>query len=681
MNAIKYPHLFEPFAVGNTVFRNRIFASPEGYYNVGADNLPSLDEIAFFERKAIGGFASVCIGDCIIDSATGTHYPYLIRMDDANTLPGLSALAGAITRHGAAASAELSHAGIYARFVKDPGGQNYGPDSTGEASARKAGARGGVLYGPVSMADSKYGEVEAMPEELILYLIDKYGKAAAWAKRCGFNMVTVHAGHGWMLAQFMSPMINTRNDRWGGGFENRMRFPLAVIESIRKNVGRDFPVEIRISGSECSEGTYDLSEGIKIARALDGKADILHISAGHHEIGDAFLITHPSMFMEDGVNVKYAAEIKKHVKAPVATVGALTDPEMMEEIIASGKADIVQLGRQTIADPDLPVKARLGREDDIDKCMRCCMCFSAAGTYRGIQCAINPAIGRELEERNNAVLLREKKRVLVAGGGIGGMQAALTAVNLGHEVVLCEKTDRLGGVLRCEKSVPFKKRLEEYLDRQALRISRAPITVRMNTEVTTGFAGSLSPDAIIAALGARPVIPQIAGIGGQNVLGAEDLYNHPEKAGDRLIIIGGGLVGIELGVFIAARKGMSGTAPDPLKQVSIIEVLDELTTDPFGMHSAALMFQIEKLGVRVYLGAKVSGISDGGVLFENVNGKQMLPADTVVYATGQKPLREEAFALSRCAPEFYQIGDCLTPRNIVTANQEAYTAARSIGRV
>ena len=671
MSVSKYPHLFEPFAIGNTVFRNRIFASPEGYYNVGSDNLPGLDEVAFFERKAIGGLASVCVGDCIIDKATGTHYPYLIQMDDVNTLPGLSALASAITRHGAVAAAELSHAGMYARFVKDPGGKSYGPDSTGEADDRKAAAKGGTLYGPVYMADSKYGEVEAMSEEMILYLTDKFGKAAAWAKRCGFNMVTVHAGHGWMLAQFMSPFVNTRTDQWGGSFENRMRFPLAVVDSIRKHVGRDFPIEIRISGSEYSEGTYDLSEGIKIAKALDGKVDILHISAGHHEIGDAFLITHPSMFLEDGVNVKYAAEIKKHVDTPVATVGALTDPEMMEEIIASGKADIVQLGRQSIADPDLPLKARFGLEDDIDKCMRCCMCFSGAGTHRSLQCAMNPTIGRELEERNTAVLQRKKKSVLVAGGGIGGMQAALTAAKLGHDVTLCEKTDHLGGVLRCEMFVPFKKRLEEYLDRQALRVSRAPITLRMNTEVTPDFAKALAPDAIIAALGARPLVPSIPGIDGPNVLGAEELYYHPSQAGEKIAIIGGGLVGIELAVFMAA----SG------KQVSIIEVLDELTTDPYGMHSAALLLQIDKLGIEVYLGAGVKQISGTSITYEYAGGTFELPADTVVYATGQKPLREEAFALSSCAPEFYQIGDCLTPKNMMTANQAGYTAARSIGRL
>ena len=649
MSILKYPKLFEPFAIRNVTFRNRIFAAPQGYYNVGADNLPTLAEIAFFERKAIGGAASVSVGDCIVDELTGTHYPYLTQMDDPNTMPGLSMLASAITRNGAVASAELSHAGMFARYVK---------------------ATGGKLYGPVDMQDGKYGEVEAMTEEMILYIADKFGQAAAWAKTCGFNMVTVHAGHGWLLAQFLSPLINNRKDRWGGSFENRMRFTLAAIESVRKYVGAGFPIELRMSGSEYSDKGYDLEEGVKIAKALDGKVDILHISAGHHEIDEAFIITHPSMFLEDGVNVKYAAEIKKHVKTPVATVGALTNPQMMEEIIASGKADIVQLGRQSIADPDLPIKARLGMDDDIDNCMRCSACFASIGAHRYPQCALNPTIGRELEEKND-IPARAPKRVLVAGGGIGGMQAALTAAKQGHEVILCEKTDKLGGILRCESSVPFKAKLEKYLDRQALRISRAPIDLRLNTTVTPELAKEIAPDAIIAALGARPIKPAIPGIDCNIVIGAEDLYYNPDEAGERLVIIGGGLVGIELGVFMA-RRG---------KQVTIIEVMDKLSTDLGGLHSAALKSEIERLNIAIHLNTTVKEITNRGIICENADGQVEFPADTVIYATGQRPLREDAFALSNCAPEFWQIGDCSSPRNIMDANQEAYTAARSIGRL
>ena len=652
MTNFKYRRLFEPIEVAGEVFRNRLFAAPEGYYKVGGDCLPGNDEAAFFERKAMGGFASVCVGDCIVESATGTHYPFLIRMEDPDTLPWLAAMAGAIRRHGAVASAELSHAGMYAEHVKKSGG---------------------TLYGPVAVPDSKYGEVREMPEDMILHIIESFGNAAAWAKRCGFGMVTLHAGHGWLLSQFMSPSLNTRSDMWGGSFENRMRLTLSAIESIRRNVGSKFPIEVRMSGSECHPKGYDIDEGIRIAKALDGIADIIHVSAGHHENHEAFMITHPSMFMPDGVNVKYAAEIKKHVKMPVATVGALTDPAMMEEILASGQADILELGRQTLADPDLPIKARAGRDDEIAKCMRCCTCFFGCGAYRTPQCAINPIIGRELDEKY-ALPAARKKRVLVAGGGIGGMQAALTAAKMGHEVLLHEKSGELGGVLLCESGVPFKKRLSEYIKRQIMLISRERIDVKLNSPVTPESAEALAPDVIVAALGSRAAVPSVPGIdgsGGIDVFAADDVYRSPDRAGKRLVILGGGLVGLELAVYMAGRGHI----------VTVVELTDAFAVDPFGMHGDAIMGEFRRLGVATLLSTRTTGITPEGVAIVGAGGPSILPADTVVYATGQKPLRSDAFALSYCAPEFHQIGDCRTPRSIIAATQEAYTIARNIGRV
>ncbi|MDR2611087.1 MAG: FAD-dependent oxidoreductase [Clostridiales Family XIII bacterium] len=670
MNNLKYKKLFEPIQAGGALFRNRIFASPEGFYNVGADNLPNLQEVAFFERKALGGAASVCIGDCIVDSPTGTHYPYLIRMDDPKTLPGLSAIASGIRRHGAIASAELSHSGMYASYVANPDALSYGPDASKEAAEREGAPNKGILYGPVDMEEGKYGPVKAMDEDLILHIIDRFGKAAAWAKRCGFGMVTIHGGHGWLLAQFMSPILNKRTDRWGGAtLENRMRFTLAVVESVRKHVGPKFPIEIRISGSECDPGGYDISEGVKIAKALDGKVDILHISAGNHEFDHTLIITHPSMFVTDGSNVQFAAEIKKHVATPVATVGGLTNPAMMEEIIASGKADIVELGRQTLADPDLPLKARMGRDEEINKCMRCNMCFSGSGTHRVLQCSINPIIGRELET-GFAKPAWVKKKVLVVGGGPGGMQAALTAEKNGHEVILCEKTAVLGGVLLCECKVPFKLKLEEYLQRQARFVKKANIEVRLNTEVTPEYADALKPDVIIAAIGARPAKPPIPGIDGDTVIGAEDFYLSPEAGGEHIVILGGGLVGLELGIF-RAQDG---------HKVTVIEMMDELNLDPFSMHTMAIMNEMARLGIELRLSTRALEIKESSIIIEGPDGQEELPADTVVYATGQIPKRDEAVALSAVAPEFYQIGDCVAPRNILSATQEAYTIANDIGR-
>ncbi|MDR0818924.1 MAG: NAD(P)/FAD-dependent oxidoreductase [Oscillospiraceae bacterium] len=664
---MKYPKLFEPLAIGSAVFRNRIFASPQGYYNVAKDNLPSLDEIAYYERKARGGFASVTVGDCIVEDSTGTHYPFLIRMEDRSTLPGLAAIADGVSRHGAVASAELSHAGMYARFVKYPDGSVYGADSMKNANAQRDTTQGGNLYGPVYIENGKYGEVLEMPEEMILRIIDKFGAAAAWAKTCGFGMVTVHGGHGWLLSQFMSPTVNTRTDRWGGSFENRMRLPLAVIESIRKNVGRNFPIEYRFSGSEASEVGYDIDYGVKFAEAIDGKVDIIHVSAGDHEDDRSIVVTHPSMFMEDGINVKYAAEIKRRVKTPVATVGALTDPEMMEDIIASSKADIVELGRQSLADPDFPLKARTGREDDINKCMRCNTCFEYTGSIRSLRCAINPEIGFERDAQIPRPI-SERKRVLVAGGGIAGMQAALTASKRGHEVILCEKTDKLGGILRCEANVPFKKHLHEYLDRQAARIAQTAIDLRLNTEVTPELAKSLKPDVIFAALGAVPYIPPIPGIDGANVIEATELYASPEKAGAKVIVIGGGLVGIELSVYLNSLG----------KTVTIIEALPNLVTDDAGMHLLAHDEAVRAPGITILRETTVTEITPSGVICKNDNGELTVSADTVVIAVGQTPLRSAAFALYDCAPEVYQIGDSVTPSRIVTATSQAYTIARDI---
>jgi NADPH-dependent 2,4-dienoyl-CoA reductase/sulfur reductase-like enzyme len=250
------------------------------------------------------------------------------------------------------------------------------------------------------------------------------------------------------------------------------------------------------------------------------------------------------------------------------------------------------------------------------------------------------------------------------------MQAALSAARRGHEVILCEKTDRLGGVLRCEALVPFKARLEEYLDRQCARIKRAPVEVRLNTEVTREFAEGMRPDVIIAALGSRPIKPTAPGIDGI-ALCAEDVYINPDLAGKRVVILGGGLVGLELAVFLAMR----GHSP------TVLEVAGELSVDMYGMHRMSLSSKIAEFGIPVHTRTRAVEASRDGVAAEGPGGVVFFPADTVAYATGQAPLRELCLELHDCAPEFYQIGDCLTPRNILATTQEAYTVARDIGRL
>jgi NADPH-dependent 2,4-dienoyl-CoA reductase/sulfur reductase-like enzyme len=507
-----------------------------------------------------------------------------------------------------------------------------------------------------------------MTEEMIEEAIEAFASAALFAKECGFGMVTVHGGHGWFISQFISPYVNKRTDRWGGGIENRARLPVAIADAIHKKCGKNYPVEMRISGSECHAAGYDIDEGIALAKQLDGHVDLIHVSAGSHEVREVFAVTHPSMFLADGANVRFAAEIKKHVKTPVATVGALTDPAMMEEIIASGKADVVEIARGLIADPDLPNKARAGKDAEIKKCMRCLACFSTLLTVGHFYCAINPKTSRELECRYS-LPVKEKKTVLIAGGGIGGMQAAITCAERGHNVILCEKTGRLGGTLRCEEKVPFKKKLDDYIEYQTREIGKLAVDVRLNTEVTCELADSLAPDVIIAALGARPVMPRIPGIEGKNVLAGEDAYVHPEKVGQRVAILGGGLVGIELGIYLAQMG----------RKVDIIEMMDALNDGGNFLHMIGLEAEIRKNNIGIHLGTKAVEISDKGIVGEDQNGQKLFEADTVIYAVGQRPLSDEASALRECAPEFHIIGDCQVPKNIMSATSAAFTIARDIG--
>lgn len=653
MYSCKYPHLFSSIIIGNKLFKNRLFASPTGVQYSLKKNLPIAPGIAYYERKAIGGAASVCIGDVMVDSEIGLTNGEHIELDDPGNKIYLTKLSDAITRHGTVASMELSHGGNAARISYALGRHIYGPvecDSTGNLGERI--------------------HAYEMTPEVMAQTKKKHAEAAAFAKRCGFGMVTLHGGHGWLLHQFMSPTMNTRRDQYGGSFENRMRFPLEIIEAIRTAVGPGFPIEIRISGSECYEGGYDISYGIEIAKALDGKVDLIHVSAGSHEDPRVFTVTHPSMFLEDGVNVKYAAEIKKHMKfSKVATVGALSDPRQLEDIIASGKADVVELARGLICDPDLPVKARAGRDEDITKCMRCFACFSNLISNGHIICALNPEISNEAEIKYERPAAR-KKTVLVAGGGIGGMQAALTAHKRGHRVILCEKADRLGGVLRCEERVPFKQHLHEYLEHQALMIYRTDIDVRLNTAVTPELARHLEPDVIIAGLGARPLIPNIRGIESPNVISAEELYISPERAGRKIVILGGGLVGSELAIYMG----------DKGHDVTILELFPKLNDGGNILQGQAIGIELERIGVKIALGTRALEINDSGVIGESNDGLALYDADTVVCAVGMKPLWEKAEELRLCAPEFYQIGDCVIPKNITEATRGAYFAALDIGR-
>jgi len=654
---MKYPKLFEPIKVGNTVFKNRLFSAPTGHPDVTPDNNFTEDAITYYERKAQGGAAAISLGEAIVDSVYGKRHPRQISLDAPGSFFNLSRLADSVIRHGAILSMELQHSGM---------------DTTPGIVTPNFCTASEIVYGPVD-CEINGKKVKEMPEDIIYEIIEKFANAARRVQNCGFGMVTVHAGHGWLLNQFMTPRLNTRTDKWGGSTENRTRFAVEVCDAIRKQCGADFPVEIRISASEASPEGYGIDEGIKMAMALDGHADIIHVSCGN-DLGLAkrhsFSKTHPCMFKEDGVNVVYAGEIIKHIKkSKVATVGALTDPAMMEEILAGGKADFVEVARGLICDPDLPNKARDGRDDEITHCMRCFSCFSNLKSHGGFFCALNPETSRE-RTFSRPMPPAERQKVLIVGGGIGGMQAALTAAESGHEVILCEKSGRLGGNILCEEKVPFKKHLADYIAQREKMIAKSSIDLRLNTEVTHDYASGIGADVLIAAVGAVPVKPGIKGIDGKNVMGAEEAYANPDKVGKRVVILGAGLVGTELAIYLKSL------GKNPL----ILEMTDTFNPGFNDLHGQAVLIKLDQDSIDIKYSTKAVEINDSGVICDTPEGSCSYDADTIIYAVGQAPLTDKALALHDCAKRFHIIGDCAKPRSISAATLEGMSIALDIGR-
>ena len=645
MNTInQFPHVLSPIRLGNKVFRNRIFTAPTSLYDLTPDGAPTDDYAAYYVRKARGGCATVTIGECYVEEGETPPDDYEIPHLDRQTVlrTSLSKIADGITRYGAVPSIELQKHGFAGSKDSD------------------------VLWGPSDMVYKFNSTVECkgMSEEQILKAIDAYIEAAVFVKSCGFEMVLIHAGHGWLMHQFLSPTFNKRTDDWGGTPEKRARMIRMIIEGIRKKCGRNFPIEVRMSGVESFSSGYGIEGGIEIAEQLDGLADLIHVSAGNFMDPEMFYVTHPNLFAEDGCNVKYAAEIKKHVKTPVATVGVLSDPFMLEEIVASGKADVVEMARGLIVDPDMPIKMRTGREKEVRRCMHCFNCVQSSFQHGHMYCALNPESGREratkLQQSANV-----KKKVLVIGGGLAGMEAAITAGERGHQVVLCEKTDELGGIILCERNVPFKKRTVEFIERQKYLLQKYGVDVRMNSKVDPAYVEKEQPDVVIAAVGSVPAVPPIPGIDLPNAISAVDLFLAPEKAGKKVVVLGGGLTGAELAVYLKSLG----------HETEIVEMVSKEDTTIDLAHQD----QLEKDKIPVHFNTKALEITAEGIRCETPEGEVMLTGDTVALALGQKPLWDEAAQFNAMTEEFYQIGDCRAPRNIVAANREGWSAGLSIG--
>ena len=586
------------------------------------------EEIAFHENRARGGLAGVAIGLGIVD-AIGRSHTKEVKLYDVMSLPSLKEAANAMHRHNCNAVMELAHGGKF-------------------ANARGHGSAEGVNIGPNDEINGEGHPVRSMTEEDIYRVADCFGQAAKLVKEAGFDMVLIHGGHGWLLGQFSSPAMNHRTDRWGGSLENRMRFSLLVIEKVREAVGPDFPIEFRMSGAEFTKGGYGIEEGIEMAKAIDGKVDIIHVSAGVHEDPEVFVRTHPSMFIEHGCNVYLAAEIKKHVKTPVATLGGLNDPDMMEEIIATGKADIIEIARQS-------------------RCCRCFTCFYNYLTNRTFCCAFNPVVGNELEHKH-AFPPTTPKKVIVVGGGPGGMEAAITAAGRGHSVTLYEKNSRLGGQLLSEQYIPFKQDMYNFVKVLEGRLAKSGVDVRLNTELTAEQAAAENADVIITAIGAKPIVPPIPGIDNEKVVGLTALHQPEPALGQKVVILGGGLVGSECAIYL---DGLG-------KDVTIVEMKDDWAADSYFMHKNAMKIYMRDSNIKIHVNTTAKAITDKGLVCQTPEGELVIPADNILLAAGMKADRKTAESFYNAAPRVFETGDCIKAGRVVEAVTTGYYRAIDI---
>lgn len=620
-----------------------------GGTDISEDGCIGPKSAAFYELRAKGGAAAVTVSELMVHPETDGSHAYHLDESILNSLACATYTADAIRRHGAIPSIELSHSGMY----------------SGTYMTDKKKQKGLTQWGPSACTRPDGVQVGELTHEMIQEIVLAYGHVAGLAKRAGFELLMIHGGHGWLINQFLSPMFNNRDDEYGGSLEGRCRFAIEVLKSVREAVGPFFPIEFRLSGSEFVKEGYDLQEGIRIAQQIESYIDLLHVTAGTYQ--RTFGITHPSMFTEHGRNVHLAAEIKKHVSVPVATIGGLNDPAQMEEIIASGKADVVYMARALLADPFLPNKVMANQDEDIVHCLRCFTCMAERASTATRRCTVNPLIGRECEG-DEVAPSSVKKTVLVVGGGPGGLYSAWTAARRGHRVVLCEQEAELGGILKSEQALPFKQEMYKLANTYAGFCRNAGVEIRLNTRVTRAYVDDMAPDAVIIAAGSAPLVPPIPGLDGEQVVLVNDYYKKKDTVGDEVVVLGGGLAGSECAIHL----GLEG------KHVHLVEMRNDLAPDANVRHRPLLLKELEK-HVNVHTGHKALRVTAEGVVCETHDGQEILiPGKSVICALGQRSRTEVVEELSGSAPFVRVIGDAARVSTITNAVYWGYHAALDI---
>ena len=626
-----YPNVLSPVRIGKHVIKNKISVSPTRIFSLHSKvNIPTDEAVAFWADRARTGAGIVTVTGVAIDPAWEDRWDTDIR----RTMDRLGTILERIHYHGAKASMQLT--GYF--------GNGY------------ACSDGGVgMFGALG---------RQIPVDEMMRYRDKYVNVASNLKKIGFDGIFLHFGHSTPVAQFLSPFTNKRTDEYGGCFENRTRYILDILSSVRQTVGNDMFLQARISGTEYQTGGIDIEEGIRIGEALSVYIDILQVSAGMHN-KDWMAWTHPSGFRPRLPNIHAAEALKKsgRIKCLVEGIAAIRDLKDAEEIITSGKADRVAMARALIADPEMIIKCADGRIEDVTPCIQCMRCHDSAvyGTHH--QCAVNPKAGLEFWFEKMVEPPKGEKKVAVIGGGPTGMKAALTAAERGHKVTLYEKTGSLGGILKYAEHVSFKYPLARYVKFIADKVLKSSVTVKLNTAATPEMIKAEGYDVVISALGSEPVIPAIPGI--EHAIPAIDAHGAEDKLGGNVVIIGGGQVGIELALHLdmLGKKGI------------VLELQRKIAPDASPTQRSDIVTRFRKSGFQAINFAKCTKIEPGKVFFDHDGAERVIAADSVILAAGMKPKTAESDSFMGTADVFTPAGDCNLARTLEWATKEGYYAA------
>ena len=637
-------HVFSPISIGNMVVKNRLVVPPMVSNYANEDGTCTEQFISYHEEKAKGGWGLIIVEDYKINPEAG-GFVKLPGLWDDSQIESHKHLTERVHQHGAKIAAQIYHAGR-------------------ETCAEITGVQ------PVAPSAIPDPVVNAMPRELsveeIHELVEQFGDTALRAKKAGFDAVEIHGAHGYLVNQFMSPFSNKRIDQYGGTILNRARFALEVIANIRSKVGTDFPLIYRMSVNEFVEGGLTTEDSKVISMLLENAGiDLIHASNGVYASTETII---PPTAVGHAWSANISEELKKVVSIPVIAVGRINDPLIAESVLRSKQADMISMGRGSLADPHLPNKAQAGQFDDIIRCIGCLQgCIQRNAQQLPIKCLVNPMTGHE-SERQITPASREKK-VFIIGGGIAGMEAAIVAAQRGHKVEIFEKNSRLGGQWVLAAIPPTKEELGSFTVWQVNQLNKLGVIVHLNTELTLEMIRDSQPDSVIIATGASPFVPNIPGKELDHVLTANDILQGSAQAGKRVVVIGGGLVGSETAAHLANHG----------HDVSIIEMNSDIFVGTPSATKHYLMKDLQHHNVAILTNTQVKEIHSDAVVVDNDGQLQTLAAiDNVVMAIGSRPVSFSVEELEQHVTEIVTIGDAQKVRKAMEAVEEGYLAGLTL---